>query len=202
MRADAPSPSAWICAIPIASSPASRRRCGTLGGLDIVVNNAALLVPGTLDQQKQRHIDLLWEINLRGLIYLTREALPHMRTRGGGRIINVSSRGAVFPGPGPYPSDARKGGWLYGGLKAALERMSQGWAIDLQEDSISVNVLSPEGRILTPGALFASSDPDNPNLDFEPAEKMGKGAVGSREQPPTFTGHILFDEQLCEEQGL
>lgn len=173
-----------------------------LGGLDIVVNNAALLVPGTIDQQKQRHIDLLWEINLRGLIYLTREALPHMRNRGGGHIINISSRGAVFPGPGPYPPGARKGGWLYGGLKAALERMSQGWAIDLQDDNISVNVLSPEGRILTPGALFASSDPDNPNLDFEPAEKMGKAAVWISEQPPSFTGNILYDERLCAEQGL
>lgn len=172
------------------------------GRVDIVVNNAALLVGGTLETVKPRHIELLYEINLRGPITLLREAIPHMRAGGGGHIINVSSRGAVFPGPGPYPADARKGGWLYGGLKAGLERMSQGWAIDLQGDNISVNVLSPQGVIRTPGNKFITNDKENPDTDFEEADKMGKAAVYICQQPVEFTGNILFDEPFCAEKGL
>jgi NAD(P)-dependent dehydrogenase (short-subunit alcohol dehydrogenase family) len=171
------------------------------GRLDIVVNNAAILVPGTIETIQPRHIDLIWQVDLRGPILLMREAIPHLRAAGGGHIINVSSRAGVFPGPGPYPQ-ARRGGAFYGMIKAGLERLSQGLAMELQDDGISVNVLSPQGRIKTPGNIFAQNDPENPDLDFEPADAMAKGARWICEQPPTFTGHILFDEDLCREKGL
>lgn len=173
----------------------------TFGRLDIVVNNAAILVPGSLETVQPRHIDLIWQVDLRGPILLMREAVPHLRKAGGGHIINVSSRAAVFPGPGPYP-EARQGGVFYGMVKAGLERLSQGLAMELQDDGISVNVLSPQGRIRTPGHLFAQNDPANPDLEFETAVAMAKGTRWICAQPPTFTGHILFDEDLCRERGL
>jgi len=171
------------------------------GRLDIVVNNAAILVPGTLESIQPRHIDLIWQVDLRGPILLMREAVPHMRKAGEGHIINVSSVAGVFPGPGPYP-EARRGGAFYGMIKAGLERFSQGLAMELQDDKIAVNVLSPQGRIKTPGNLFAQNDPENPSLDFEPAWAMAKGTRWICEQPPTFTGHIMFDEDLCREKDL
>jgi NAD(P)-dependent dehydrogenase (short-subunit alcohol dehydrogenase family) len=173
----------------------------TFGRLDIVVNNAAILVPGTIETIQPRHIDLIWQVDLRGPILLMREAIPHMRKQGGGRIINVSSMAGVFPGPGPY-KEARRGGAFYGMVKAGLERLSQGLAMELQDDKITVNVLSPQGRIKTPGNLFAQNDPENPNLDFEPAFAMAKGARWICEQGPEFTGNILFDEDLAREKGL
>jgi citronellol/citronellal dehydrogenase len=171
------------------------------GRLDIVVNNAAILVPGSIESIQARHIDLIWQVDLRGPILLIREAIPHLRKAGGGHIINVSSVAGVFPGPGPY-AIPRKGGAFYGMIKSGLERFSQGAAMELQEDGIAVNVLSPQGRIRTPGNMFAGNDPENPNLDFEPADKMGKGVRWICEQDATFTGHILFDEDLCREKGL
>lgn len=178
------------------------RAVETFGRLDIVVNNAAILVPGTLESIQPRHIDLIWQVDLRGPILLMREAVPHMRKGGGGHIINVSSRAGVFPGPGPYPQ-ARKGGAFYGMVKSGLERLSQGLAMELQDDGIAVNVLSPQGRIKTPGNIFAQNDPENPDLDFEPATAMAKGTRWICEQDPRqFTGHILFDEDLCRERGL
>lgn len=173
----------------------------TFGRLNIVVNNAAILVPGTLESIQPRHIDLIWQVDLRGPILLMREAVPHLRAAGGGHIINVSSRAGVFPGPGPYP-EARRGGAFYGMIKAGLERLSQGLAMELQDDRISVNVLSPQGRIKTPGNVFAQNDPENPDLEFETAVAMAKGTRWICAQPPTFTGHIMFDEDLCREQGL
>jgi citronellol/citronellal dehydrogenase len=179
-----------------------KRTVEHFGRLDIVVNNAAILVPGSIESIQPRHIDLIWQIDLRGPILLMREAVPHLRAAGGGHIINVSSRTAVFPGPGPYP-EGRRGGSFYGMIKAGLERLSQGLAGELQADKIAVNVLSPQGRIRTPGNIFAENDPRNPTLDFEPADKMGKAALWiCEQQPPTFTGHILFDEILCREKGL
>jgi len=174
------------------------------GGLDIIVNNAAILVPGNLETVQPRHIDLIWQVDLRGPVWLMREAIPHMRKAGRGHIINISSVAGVFPGPGPYDaSRARMGGGLYGMVKAGLERLSQGLAVDYQDENIAVNVLSPEGRIKTPGNLFAENDPENPTLEFERADYMGRATVWMCEQDPkTYTGNITFDERLCREAGL
>jgi NAD(P)-dependent dehydrogenase (short-subunit alcohol dehydrogenase family) len=172
-----------------------------LGRLDIIVNNAAVLVPGTIETIQERHITLIWEIDLRGPLLVMRHSIPHMRKAGGGHIINISSAGAIFPGPGPY-ANPRKGGAFYGMLKAGLERYSQGLAMELQDANIAVNVLSPEGRIKTPGNVFAENSRENPNLDFEPADLMGKAAAWICQQPATYTGHILFDSEVCREQGL
>jgi citronellol/citronellal dehydrogenase len=172
------------------------------GRVDIVVNNAAILVPGTLESVQPRHLDLIWQIDLRGPLLLMKEALPHLRAAGEGHIINVSSRAAVFPGPGPY-AQTRAGGAFYGMVKAALERYSQSLAMELQDANISVNVLSPQGRIRTPGNVWAGNDKDNPDLNFEPADKMAAAALWLCQQPPaTYTGNILFDEDVCADRGL
>jgi len=72
----------------------------------------------------------------------------------------------------------------------------------LQADNIKVNVLSPQGRIKTPGNIWAENDPDNPTLEFEAADEMAKSSVWICEQPKSFTGHILYDQDLCKEQNL
>ncbi len=88
-------------------------------------------------------------------------------------------------------------------VKAALERYSQSLAMELQDANISVNVLSPQGRIRTPGNVFAGNNKENPDLNFEPADKMAAAALWLCQQPPaTYTGNILFDEEVCAERGL
>ena len=64
-----------------------------------------------------------------------------------------------------------------------------------------MNALSPQGGINTPGVLFGQSDPENPRLDFEIAEKMAKATLWIVRQPPSWTGHIVYDEELCTEAG-
>ena len=87
-----------------------------LGGLDILINNAAVLVPGTLESVQDRHIDLIWQLDLRGPVLLAKYAVEHMK-ESGGDIINISSGAADFPGPGPY-DEVRAGGQFYGMVKA------------------------------------------------------------------------------------
>lgn len=182
-----------------------QRTMDTFGRLDILFNNAAILVPGTLRTVQLRHLDLMWRVDLRGLLLAQRFALDPMAKSGGGHIINVSSRAGVFPGPGPYTAEqrARRGGAFYGMVKAGLERFSQSLAMEVADENIAVNVLSPQGRIKTPGNIFAQNDKENPDLNFEEAVAMGKAAVWICEQDPQqFTGNILFDEDLCREKGL
>lgn len=182
------------------------------GGIDIVVNNAAAQMPGTIDEFEPKHLELLWGVNLRGPVILMSHALPHMRAKGLGHIINISSVRAVFPGSGPYTPDSAQPnidrgivrGSFYGMLKAGLERFSQDVARHVQGDNISVNVLSPQGGINTPGLLyFTRRDTPVDELPFEVADELGKAVVWICEQPPKeFTGNILFDQDLCHEQGL
>ncbi len=177
---------------------------GEWGRLDILVNNAAIFVPGTLETVQERHIELSFAVNLRGPIMAMREALPHMRAGGGGHVINLSSRGALFPGPGPYDTSRKPGGDIfYGAQKAAIERFSQQQAWLLQDENIAVNVLSPQGRIKTPGNIMAQNDREHPDLDFETADEMGKAAVWICEQAAKdFTGNIVYDQDLCKAKGL
>ncbi len=175
------------------------------GRIDMLMNNAAILVPGNMLSVQTRHIDLIWRVDGRAPLILMKMALPHMIEGGGGHIINISSRAAVFPGPGPYnvPPGSPVGGSFYGMIKAGLERMSQGLARELTPNKIAVNVLSPQGGIATPGNRFARNDPENPDLNFEEAVEMGKATVWVIQQDPAqFTGNILYDKEICAKNGL
>ena len=105
------------------------------GSIDILVNNAAIFVPGDLETVQERHINLSIEVNMRSYILTMREVVPHMRAAGRGHIINISSRGAIPLGPGPYTEEQRNRGGdiFYGAEKIALEHFSQRQAAMLQE---------------------------------------------------------------------
>lgn len=174
------------------------------GKLDIVVNNAAIFVPGNLETVQPRHIDLSFSVNVMGVILMMREVLPHLRAAGGGHIINISSGGAIFPGPGPYDTSKVRGGDIfYGPQKSLIEHFSQAEGWRHQAENISVNVLSPKGRIKTPGNIMASNSRENPDLDFESAVNMGKSAVWICEQPANvLNGSVMYDNDLVAAKGL
>ncbi|MSQ29544.1 MAG: SDR family NAD(P)-dependent oxidoreductase [Dehalococcoidia bacterium] len=171
------------------------------GRLDILVNNAAIFVPGNLETVEERHINLSLEVNMRSYILTMREAIPHMRAAGGGHIINLSSRASIPLGPGPYTQAQRERGGdiFYGAEKIALEHFSQRQAAMLQDDNISVNLLAPNGLIRTPGNRLASNDREHPDLNFDSADDMGKAVVWICEQPAQeFTGNVLYDQLVLE----
>src|SRR5262249_42139784 len=150
------------------------------GRIDAFIYNPSVLIPGNTRTVQPRHLDLLYRLNIRAPIMAARVVLDPIKQSGGGHIINISSRGGVFPGPGPYTAEqqerGRGGGQFYGMTKAGLERYSQALAMEVQSENIAVNVLSPTGRIKTPGNIFRENDPNNPNLNFEEAVAMGKAA--------------------------
>lgn len=105
-----------------------------LGGIDILVNNAALMAQlhmgAMLDCDLDHWMDA-FQVNLHGAYLCARSAVPHMRTRGGGRIVNQASGGA-FP---PFN--------LYGVTKIALVGLTAALAKELGPDNITVNAIAP-----------------------------------------------------------
>ena len=173
------------------------------GRIDILMNNAAVLVPRGILDLPTLHIDLHNRINIKGPILCIRAVLPTMIQQQQGWVINVSSRAAVFPGPGPYQDATPSRAFMYAATKAALERLTQGLAMEYQDQGISFNVLSPIGRIRTPGNVFGMTRPGETPEPFEEAIAMGKSMVFVCSQNPrTFTGNILFDEDVVRQYDL
>jgi NAD(P)-dependent dehydrogenase (short-subunit alcohol dehydrogenase family) len=128
---------------------------GTLGGLDVLVNNASSLGPvplALLADTECEDLELALQTNLLGPFRLTRALLGALaasaRQRRGGLVLNVSSDAARTP----Y---ARWG--AYGASKAALEHLGRIWALELQGSGVQVLCLDP-GDMDTP--LHAAAVPD------------------------------------------
>ena len=109
-----------------------------LGGLDIVVNNAGISKYHPVDtvsyEEWQETWDRILAINLRAPANVIYWATQHMKANGGGRIVNVSSRGA-FRGEPEMPA--------YGASKAGLNAMTQSLAQKLAPHNIYLGVVAP-----------------------------------------------------------
>ncbi len=110
----------------------------TLGGLDILVNNAGIFTPHPITEVSYAEWQAAWQatlgVNLVGAANVTWCAVQHMLGRGGGRIINVSSRGAFRGEPG-QPA--------YGASKAGLNAFGQSLARALAPHGIAVASVAP-----------------------------------------------------------
>lgn len=114
------------------------------GKLDILVNNAAILLRGdfveTKDEELYEMLDRMWEVNVKGVIYCCREAVKHMIKNRYGKIINVASIAGI--------GTALSGTTLYAITKAAIMALTRRLAFELGPYNISVNAIAP-GMILT-----------------------------------------------------
>jgi len=112
------------------------------GGLDIVVNNAAVALMKPLADFSDEEFERVFSINTRGAFYCCREAAR--RLRNGGRIVNIST-GATVGGT--------TGGSVYCASKAAVEQFTRALARELAPRRITVNTVSPG---FTETDMFAS----------------------------------------------
>lgn len=178
-----------------------RQTAAELGPVDVLVNNAALnyFIP-FVDYPPNRWVRA-FAVNVHAPFWLSQMVLPGMIERRGGAIVNISSRGGMFPGPGPY-EQGFAGGVMYGASKAALERMTQGVAQEVFPHNIAVNALSPDRGVATPGVLYHKllASADDPR--GEPMEYMTRAALFLATRDASYTGHITYSEPLLREQGL
>jgi len=128
------------------------RAAEAAGGLDILVNNAGFAEYAAVEDMPLAVFDRTVDHYLRVPFVLSQAAIPLMKRRGAGWIVNVGSATSVPPGR-PFDEFARHGGsTVYAAVKAALNRFTQGLAAELQESNIAVNLVAPSTAISTPGA--------------------------------------------------
>jgi NAD(P)-dependent dehydrogenase (short-subunit alcohol dehydrogenase family) len=128
------------------------RAIAVAGGIDILVNNAGYAEYAAIADLSDATYDRTLDHYLRAPFALSRAAIPHMKARGAGWIVNVGSVTALPPAR-PYGwFDANGGSTLYAAVKAALNRFTQGLAAELLASNIAVNLVAPSTAIATPGA--------------------------------------------------
>ncbi len=153
------------------------------GGLDIVVNNAAVLpnerVP--VEELTRAAWQHALDVNLTAPMLFAREAAPHLRARRGS-IVNITSTRALMSEPGTLPYSASKGGQV--ALTHAL-------AIELGPE-IRVNAVAP-GWIAT-DAWKPRSERKEPKLSHEDHAQHPVGRVGKPEDIASLTAWLVSDE--------
>jgi NAD(P)-dependent dehydrogenase (short-subunit alcohol dehydrogenase family) len=111
-----------------------------LGAIDILVNNAGGAHPGTFGTLTDEDWRADLDVKLFSMIRFTRAVLPHMRARGGGRIVNVNSVLGRSPDPALFATSVNR---------AACISLSKTLALELAVDNILVNSINV-GSVLTP----------------------------------------------------
>ena len=170
----------------------------TYGQVDVLVNNAAILVPGGTIEFSERYYDRMFEILVKAPFHLCQLALPGMIERGGGSVLNISSRAALHPKAGQGSAD----GAVYGMTKAAIERFTTGLAAEMYEHKISANALSPDKVVATPGQMFGRTYSQEMLDSSEPVERIAEAALALvTGDPSAVTGGIRYTEDVLEEFG-
>ena len=103
------------------------------GGLDVLVNSAGIGIGGSAEKLATKHLDLQLGVNLRGLLIVTREAIPHLRASRGW-IVNIASIAGTVATPGLL---------VYGATKAAVIAATRTLNSELEADGIRAVALCP-----------------------------------------------------------
>jgi len=105
------------------------------GRIDLLVNNAGFgIAPGAAEESSMEQARSIFETNFFGIVRMTRAVVPHMRSQGSGRIINISSVLGFLPAP--YMA-------LYSATKHAVEGYSESLDHELRTRGIRVTVVEP-----------------------------------------------------------
>ncbi|HEY7106185.1 MAG TPA: SDR family NAD(P)-dependent oxidoreductase [Acidimicrobiia bacterium] len=172
---------------------------GQVGAPDILVNNAAVTFLRPLDEFPDKRARLMLEMHVLAPLHFTQMALPAMRERGGGWVLNMVSLAGEFPQGPPFDAfDVSAGFGMYGMCKAALIRQTIAFAAELYADRIAVNAAAPSKPVRTEGAAtldLAKEDTEDISLVTETAFILCTG------DPATMTGKIAHTQEFLEALG-
>ena len=119
------------------------------GGMDMLVNSAGIGIAGTVESLQTKHVDLQLNINLRGLLLVSREAIPLLKETKGW-IVNLASIAGTTPTPGLT---------VYGATKAAVIALTRSQNAELDADGVRAIAICP-GFVDTPMAAWSGIAPD------------------------------------------
>ena len=156
------SSTACFCAAAIRSSAICSRRFAEISA-SARVASATLANP--IESTPLKRWQLCLNVNLTGVFLVTKAVIPHVKARGGGSLIAITTTGVgmIEHGSNAY--------WV---SKAGVERLFLGLASDLKPDNIAVNCLSPSRVVLTEGWQAGGGGMKIPPEMVEPPEAMAE----------------------------
>jgi NAD(P)-dependent dehydrogenase (short-subunit alcohol dehydrogenase family) len=149
----------------------------TFGGIDVLLNNAGIIPRGNILETTDDMWFAALDVNLTAVFYLCRAAIPHMRTAGGGAIVNTSSTWGIYPGPGHV---------AYNTSKAAVAALTRNLGRDHAPDGIRVNAVCPhevDTPMLRSGFVRRGIDPQ------KGIEELGKTVP---------LGHVASPQEIAD----
>jgi NAD(P)-dependent dehydrogenase (short-subunit alcohol dehydrogenase family) len=161
----------------------------SLGGLDVLVNNAGVARQARFEDVDDAEWDAYWQLNVMSYVRAIRAALPHMRSAGSGAIVNVSSTAGKRPSTGmPH----------YSVTKAAVLSLSRLVADLYARDGIRCNAVTP-GPTATDAWLGDGGLADQLGDREAVLEKVGAGRpLGRLAEPDEIAAVIVF---LCSQRA-
>jgi 3-oxoacyl-[acyl-carrier protein] reductase len=147
------------------------------GRLDILVNNAGVMDRGPIEGVTAEHVNRHFDLNVRGLILCTVEALKMLPK--GGKIVNVSSNITRMAIPGSS---------VYTATKGAIDALTQVWATELGPKGITVNAISP-------GATETDMNDDMTSSEKKQTLQMtALGRLGTSEDIADATAFLVSED--------
>ncbi|MFD5188095.1 SDR family NAD(P)-dependent oxidoreductase [Streptomyces sp. NPDC058357] len=146
------------------------RAAEAFGGLDVVVNNAGGLLYGMVEEATEQQIRDHLDVNFFGAVWVAQAVIPHLRARGSGRLLQITSMGS---GGGM----ASVG--FYGAGKAALGSVSEALAMEVEQFGIKVTIVQMGGYatgLFTSGTTATTPDPAYEELRTRLTEMWGDDA--------------------------
>ncbi len=171
---DVTSEADWVAAVALAVS--------TYGGLNVLVNNAGILIRKNLEETTAEDWDRIMSINAKGVFLGTKAAIPAMRQAGGGSIVNISSTAGLVSSP--------SGSVSYTATKGAVRLLTKSTAIQYAKEGIRCNSVHP-GPIET-DMIHASLE--DPSALAERMERLPMGRIGKPEEVAYGVIYLASDE--------
>jgi len=156
-----------------------------LGGLDVLVNNAAITGPGsvqTLAEVSPESFAKMVNVNVGGVLFCSQAAVPYLKETGQGVIVTISSINAIRP---------QRGAIVYAATKAAVTSLTQSMAKELASDRIRVVAVAP-GDIRTDNSGQAEREQASRGIVSDVALQTPLG----RGEPKDVAATVMF---LCSD---
>ena len=168
-----------------ATADAAVEAAEAFGGVDVLVNNAAIDFTSDLLETDEDDVRRVFDTNVFGALWMVARVGRELTRRGGGSIVNVSSRLASIGVPTMV---------VYSASKGALLALTRGAAIELAPHNIRVNAVAP-GLTATPlydAWIGGHDDPDAKRAEV--ASSIPQGRVGTPEEVAAAVAYLAADE--------
>jgi 3-oxoacyl-[acyl-carrier protein] reductase len=151
-----------------------------LGPVSILVNNAGVSAPATLENYDPAAMTRMRQVNVDGVIHTIRAVAPGMRERGYGRIVNIASNAAI--------GTALPGTTFYAATKAEVLILTRRFAMELGRKGITVNAVAP-GWIVTEMARAGRSEQE---FEVRVQNMSERTMVGRMGRPDDIANAVAF----------